>query len=257
MDPDLLPTRIPNIRVRYAAPACGVPTGAWRAPAHVVNAFVIETTVDELAAAAGRSAVDLRLEFLGESGDIPPNPETDTPYDPERMRRVLAAAAERGGIGERAPQGRSRGLAAHFTFGSYCAQVVELSVDARKRVTIHRVTAVADVGQPINLSSLEAQAEGGIIDGIGAAFFGEVPIERGRAAVNNFDDYRLIRNREAPAAIDVTFLSGGARPTGFGEIAVPPIAPAVANAIFAATGRRVRRLPITPAALRATEARVL
>jgi isoquinoline 1-oxidoreductase beta subunit len=107
------------------------------------------------------------------------------------------------------------------------------------------VTAVADVGLPINLSSLEAQAEGGIIDGLGAAFFGDVPIERGRAAVTNFDDYRLIRNREAPAAIDVTFIPSRLRPTGFGEIAVPPIAPAVANAIAAATGDRIRRMPFT------------
>ena len=243
MDPDLQPTRIPHVRLRYAAPASGVPTGAWRAPSHVVNAFAIETTIDELAAAAGRSAVDLRLDFLGETGDIPANPETRTLYDPGRMRRVLIAAAERGGYGGRAPDGRSRGLAAHFTFGSYCAQVVELSVDSRRRVVVHKVTAVADVGQAVNLSALEAQAEGGIIDGLGAAFFGEVPIERGRAQIGNFDTYRLIRNREAPAAIDVTFLPSQVRPTGFGEIAVPPIAPAVANAIAAATGERIRRMP--------------
>jgi len=173
------------------------------------------------------------------------NPETRTLYDPGRMRRVLTAAAERGGYGARAPEGRARGLAAHFTFGSYCAQVVELSVDGRKRVVVHKVTAVADVGQPINLSALEAQAEGGIIDGLGAAFFGEVPIERGRATVSNFDDYRLIRNREAPASIDVMFVPSRVRPTGFGEIAVPPIAPAIANGIAAATGERLRRMPFT------------
>ena len=243
MDPDLVPTRIPHARLRYASPSTGVPTGAWRAPSHVVNAFAIETTIDELAVAVGRSAVDLRLDFLGDAGDIPPNPETQTLYDPSRMRRVLTAAAERGGYGARAPEGRARGLAAHFTFGSYCAQVVELSVDSRKRVVVHKVTAVADVGQPVNLSALEGQAEGGIIDGLGAAFFGEVPIERGRATVTNFDNYRLIRNREAPAAIDVLFLPNRVRPTGFGEIAVPPIAPAVANAIAAATGDRIRRMP--------------
>ena len=243
MDPDLLPTRISNARLRYAAPETGVPTGAWRAPAHVVNAFAIETTIDELAARARRSAVDLRLDLLGESADVPPNPNSRTLYDPSRMRRVLVAAAERGGFGGHAPEGRARGLAAHFTFGSYCAQVVELSVDARKRVVIHKVIAVADVGQPVNLSGLEAQGEGAIIDGLGAAFFGDVPIDRGRATVTNFDSYRLIRNREAPAAIEVTFLPSGARPTGFGEIAIPPIAPAVANAIAALTGERLRRMP--------------
>jgi isoquinoline 1-oxidoreductase beta subunit len=245
MDPDLVPTRIANARLRYAAPRTGVPTGAWRAPAHVVNAFAIETTIDELAVRAGRSAVEMRLEMLGETADVPPNAHTHTLYDPSRMRRVLLAAAERGGYGARAPEGRARGLAAHFTFGSYCAQVVELSIDARKRVVIHKVIAVADVGQPVNLSGLEAQGEGGIIDGLGAAFFGDVPIERGRAMVSNFDTYRMIRNREAPTAIDVTFLASRARPTGFGEIAIPPIAPAVANAIAALTGERLRRMPFS------------
>jgi isoquinoline 1-oxidoreductase subunit beta len=245
MDPDLQPTRIPNARLRYAAPRTGVPTGAWRAPAHVVNAFAIETTIDELAAAAKRSAVDLRLDFLGETADVPPNPETRSLYDPSRMRRVLVAAAERGGYGRRAPEGRARGLAAHFTFGSYCAQVVDLSIDQRKRVIVHKVTVVADVGQPVNLSGLEAQAEGAIVDGLGAAFFGEVPIERGRATVSNFDRYRLIRNAEAPAEIDVQVLASLASPSGFGEIAIPPIAAAVANAVAALTGERIRRMPFT------------
>jgi isoquinoline 1-oxidoreductase subunit beta len=185
----------------------------------------------------------MRLALLGETSDVPPNPETMTLYDPARMRRVIAAAAERGDVGGRPPEGRARGFAAHFTFGLYCAQVVELSVDEKKRVRIHNVAAVADVGQPVNLSGLEAQAEGAIIDGLGAAFFCEVPIERGRATSTNFNDYRLIRNREAPAAIDVVILPSAARPTGFGEIAIPPIAPAVANAIAALTGDRIRRMP--------------
>ena len=102
---------------------------------------------------------------------------------------------------------------------------------------------MSDVGQPVNLSGLDAQAEGAIIDGLGAAFFCEVPIERGRATSTNFNDYRLIRNREAPAAIEVIILPSTANPTGFGKIAIPPIAPAVANAIAAATGERIRRMP--------------
>jgi CO/xanthine dehydrogenase Mo-binding subunit len=99
------------------------------------------------------------------------------------------------------------------------------------------------VGQPVNLSALEAQAEGGVIDGLGAAFFGDVPIADGRARVSNFDDYRMIRHREAPASIDVAFVASTTRPSGFGEIAVPPIAPAMANAIAALTGDRMRRMP--------------
>ncbi len=249
MDPDMQPTRIPNVRVRYGAPTTGVPTGAWRAPAHVVNAFAIETTIDELAKKAGRNPVDLRLALLGEAQDIPRAADDPSPYNPERMRRVLLEVVERGGFGRAAPEGRARGLAMHHTFGSYCAQVVELSVtagataNAARRVTIHRVVAVSDVGQAVNLSMLEAQTQGGIIDGIGSAFFGEVPIAQGRATSRNFGDYRMVRMREAPASIDAHFIPSRERPTGFGEPPLPVIGPAVANAIAALTGERIRQMP--------------
>ena len=243
MQPDLVPTRIPHARLRYGAPDTGVPTGAWRAPSHVVNAFAIESVLDELAALARRSPVDIRLELLGDTADIPVRPNARTIYDPARMARVIQEAAERGGLAGRAPEGRARGLAAHYTFGSYCAQVAEVSVDDERRVAVHRVTCVADVGQPVNVSGLEAQAEGGIIDGLGAAFFCEVPIESGRALSSNFGDYRLIRLREAPAAIELHLVPSRERPTGFGEIAIPPVAPAVANAIAALTGVRLRQMP--------------
>jgi isoquinoline 1-oxidoreductase beta subunit len=251
LDADLQPTRIPNARLRYGAPLTGVPTGAWRAPAHVVNAFAIETTIDELAAKAKRSPVDLRLELLGESADVPKGPNDPSPYDPMRMRRVLLEAVERGGFGKPAAEGRARGLAMHHTFGSYCAHVVEVSIASgpnnQKRVTIHKVVSVGDVGQPVNLSMLEAQMQGGIIDGLGAAFYGEVPIANGRATSRNFGDYRMIRMREAPLAIDAYFIQSRLRPTGFGEPPLPPIAPAVANAIAALTGERIRMMPFTKA----------
>ena len=251
LDADLQPTRIPNARLRYGAPLTGVPTGAWRAPAHVVNAFTIETTIDELAARAKRSAVDLRLDILGEGADVPKEPTDLSPYDPTRMRTVLLQAAERGGFGTPAPAGRARGLAMHYTFGAYCAHVVELSVapgsTGQKRVTIHKIVSVGDVGQVVNLSMLEAQMQGGIIDGLGAAFYGEVPIEKGRAASRNFGDYRMIRLREAPLAIESHFIPSRLRPTGFGEPPLPPIAPAVANAIAALTGERIRMMPFIKA----------
>ena len=247
LDADLQPTRIPNARLRYGAPLTGVATGAWRAPAHVVNAFTIETTIDELAARAKRSPVDLRLEILGDADDVPKQPADETPYDPTRMREVLLQAVERGGFGRPAPQGRARGLAMHHTFGSYCAHVVEVSVapgaNGQTRVTIHKIVSVGDVGQPVNLSMLEAQMQGGIIDGLGAAFYGEVPVEKGRATSRNFGDYRMIRMREAPLAIESHFVPSRRRPTGFGEPPLPPIAPAVANAIAALTGERIRMMP--------------
>jgi isoquinoline 1-oxidoreductase beta subunit len=251
LDADLQPTRISNARLRYGAPLTGVATGAWRAPAHVVNAFTIETTIDELAARAKRSPVDLRLEILGDTADVPTAPNDHSPYDPARMREVLLQVVERGGFGQPAAAGRARGLAMHYTFGSYCAHVVELSVtkgnNGQTRVTMHKVVSVGDVGQPVNLSMLEAQMQGGVIDGIGAAFYGEVPIERGRATSRNFGDYRLIRLREAPPVIESHFIQSTRRPTGFGEPPLPPIAPAVANAIAAATGERIRMMPFVKA----------
>jgi isoquinoline 1-oxidoreductase beta subunit len=251
LDADLQPTRIPNARLRYGAPLTGVPTGAWRAPAHVVNAFTIETTIDELAARVKRSPVDLRLEILGESADVPKAETDPSPYDPARMRAVLLDVVERGGFAAPAPAGRARGLAMHYTFGSYCAHVVEISIapgsNGQKRVTIHKVVSVGDVGQPVNLSMLEAQMQGGIIDGLGAAFYGEVPIDKGRATSRNFGDYRMIRMREAPLAMEAHFMQSRLRPTGFGEPPLPPIAPAVANAIAALTGERIRMMPFIKA----------
>ena len=251
LDADLQPTRIANARLRYGAPLTGVATGAWRAPAHVVNAFTIETTIDELAARAKRSPVDLRLEILGEAADVPKVPDDQSPYDPTRMREVLLQVVERSGFGRPAPAGRARGLAIHHTFGSYCAHVVEVSVasgdNGQKRVTVHKVVSVGDVGQPVNLSMLEAQMHSGIIDGLGAAFYGEVPIEKGRATSRNFGDYRMIRLREAPLAIESHFIPSRLRPTGFGEPPLPPIAPAVANAIAALTGERIRLMPFVKA----------
>jgi len=251
VDADLEPTRIPHVRLRYGSPLTGVPTGAWRAPAHVVNAFTIETTIDELAAKAKRSPVDLRLDLLADSADVPRNADDQSPYDPARMRRVLLEVAERGGFGTAAPAGRARGIAMHYTFGSYCAHVAEVSVapgnSGQRRVTIHKVVSVGDVGQPVNLSMLEAQMQGGIIDGLGAAFYGEIPIAKGRATSRNFGDYRLIRMREAPLAIEAHFIHSRLRPTGFGEPPLPPIAPAVANAIAALTGERIRMMPFSKA----------
>jgi isoquinoline 1-oxidoreductase beta subunit len=245
-DLDLTPTAIPHCRLRYSEPNTGVSTGAWRAPAHCANAFAIETTIDELASQGRQDPVAMRLGFLGSAADIPYRGDDPTPYNPERLKAVLQLAAERSGWGTPSLPGRARGIAAHYTFGSYAADCVELSVAADRRVRIHRVLIAVDCGQVVNLSGVEAQAEGGTIDGLGAAFFGEVTIAAGRADTGNFDRYRLIRNNEAPP-IEVVIVPSRERPTGFGEIVIPVIAPAVANAIAAATGIRIRELPFSRA----------
>jgi CO/xanthine dehydrogenase Mo-binding subunit len=162
------------------------------------------------------------------------------------LKKALTLAAEKAGWGAPMPRGWGRGIAAHFTFGSYCAHVAEVSVDAERRLRVHRIVSAIDVGVPVNPLNLEAQTQGGIIDGLSSALFGEITIEGGRTVQSTFEDYPLLRNRDAPA-IEVHIVSSLEHSTGFGEIALPPVAPAVGNAIFAACGVRARRLPFVRA----------
>src|SRR5882724_4304012 len=245
---DLVQTLIPNYRLEYTAVDTGIPTGAWRAPAHNVNAFVIATFLDALAHAAGRAPVDLRLSFLGEKEDFPYTGQEPTPYNPTRMKQVLRVVAEKASWGKPSPSGIGRGIAGHFTFGSYIAHVAEVSVDSKGKLKIHRVVSAIDTGITVSPNGIEAQAQGGVIDGLSAAFFGGVTIESGRVKESNFADYRMLRINEAPK-IEIHIIKSNERPTGFGEIALPPIAPAVANAYFAVTGKRIRQMPFRAAGM--------
>jgi isoquinoline 1-oxidoreductase subunit beta len=240
---DLIPTLIPHCRLTYSDAVSVIPRGALRAPAHNFNAFVVQSVIEELAHVAGCDPIALRLAHLGDASDHPSSGADPAPYNPARLKAVLALALEKAGWGSPLPRGAGRGVAAHFTFGSYAAHVADVSVDADNRVKVHRVVAAVDVGLPVNPLNLEAQTQGGIIDGLSAALFGEITIERGRTVQSTFEDYPLLRNRDAPE-IDVHIVPSREASTGFGEIALPPLAPAVTNAIFAATGRRIRRLPI-------------
>jgi isoquinoline 1-oxidoreductase beta subunit len=246
---DLVPTLIPNYRLTYADVPSVIPRGALRAPSHNFNAFVVQSVIEELAHVSGRDPIELRLADLGEAADYPSTREDPAPYNPSRVRGVLKLALERSSSGSSPPTGRGRGVAVHYTFGSYCAQVAEVSVDANRRLHVHRVVAAIDVGLPVNPLNLEAQTQGGILDGLSAALLGNITIARGRTVQSSFETYPLLRNRDAPD-IEVHIVPSREHPTGFGEIALPPIAPAVANAIFAATGVRIRRLPIVAAGFR-------
>ena len=253
-----MPWQIPHVRLRYSQPRTGVATGAWRAPAHVANAFAVETLLDEIAQITGRSPVDLRLELYGAAsalritGEDPdalqPRPHGGRAAPGRRPRRVRPTSRPRAACAgwprttRSAPTAR-RWWSSRSTPARAGAATGAARREPRGACAIHRVTCALDCGIVVNRSGVEAQAQGGIIDGLGHAFFGEITIDRGRAVEGNFDRYRLIRNREAPAAIDVHVVPSTMRPTGFGEIAVPVIAPAVANAIAAATGTRIRRTP--------------
>ncbi len=239
---------LPDYRVEYAPVPSAVPRGYWRSVAHPGNAFAVESFIDELAHAAGRDPVTVRLELLGGERRLPYRQHGGPVLETARLRRVIEMAAERAGWG-RQPWGMGRGIAARFTFGSYAAQVADVSVE-RGRVRVHRVVAAIDCGVPVNPAGIRAQVEGGVVFGLTAALHGSITVRDGRVEQGNFHDYPLLRMSEMPE-VDVLIVPSDAAPRGTGETSVPPIAPAVANAVFAATGVRVRRLPIALGGLEA------
>ncbi|SHK16072.1 xanthine dehydrogenase family protein molybdopterin-binding subunit [Rhodothermus profundi] len=243
---DLLPYRVPNWRLEYHPFQSPLPRGWWRSVDHTHTAFAVESFIDEMAAAAGRDPLAYRLELFDMEA------RTDGPYgyDPARLRRVLELAAEKAGWGQPLPEGHGRGIACHWSFRSYVAEVVEASVDDEGQVHVHRVVAAIDCGRIINPNGAEAQAVGGILDGLWTALKAEATLEGGRITITNFDTYPLLRQREVPPTIEVYFVESDQEPTGLGEPPVPPVAPALANAIYAATGRRLRQLPIRAEMLR-------
>jgi isoquinoline 1-oxidoreductase beta subunit len=212
-----------------------------------VFAWVIQSFIDEMAHAAERDPLAFRMELLGEQDIVPGSGERGLPYHVGRMRRVLRVAAERADWRRRPwPKGRGQGIAFHFSHRGYVAQVAEVTVTHEGRLSVDRVIVVADVGaQIVNLSGAENQVQGSVIDALGALLHQELDIDRGRIVQSNFSDYPMIRMPEAPPKIDVHFLKTPFPVTGLGEPAFPPLAPAVCNAIFAATGKRVRSLPLS------------
>ncbi|MBI4466831.1 MAG: xanthine dehydrogenase family protein molybdopterin-binding subunit [Acidobacteria bacterium] len=244
-----LPYAIPNIRMEYAPAKSGVPVAWWRSVEHSITGFVVEGFLDELAAAAKRNPLEFRLALLAEPRQVknPVDPNAP-PLDTARFRRVLAVAAEKAGWGKPLPKGRGRGIAAAYSFRTYVAQVAEVSVDAKGGVRVRRVVCAVDCGRVINPDIVKAQMESGIVYGLSAALKGEITIRDGAVEQANFNDYDMLRIDEMPE-VEVYLVPSTEPPTGVGEPGVPPIAAAVANAIFAATGKRLRRLPVRPADL--------
>jgi len=222
-----LPYTIPNILVSYARVNSAVPVGYWRSVASSQNAFITECFLDEVAAAGGKDPYELRRALLGEQ---------------PRLRAVLELAAAKAGWGSPAAAGRFRGIAVAESFRSYVAQVAEVSIGGGKP-RVHRVVCAIDCGMTVNPDTIAAQMESAIVFGLTAALKGEISIADGRVVQSNFHDYPLLRLDECPD-IEVYIVPSEADPGGVGEPGTPPIAPAVANAVFAATGKPVRRLPI-------------
>jgi isoquinoline 1-oxidoreductase beta subunit len=227
---------VPNYRLEYTHVPSAVPRGWWRAVDDTFNNFVVQSFVDELAAAARKDPLALRHELIGGT------PPQSVRVNPARLLHVFDLAAEKGRWGTPSPRGRGRGMAGICGWGSYVAYVAEVSVSSGS-VRVERVVAAVDCGQVINPDMVAAQVEGGIVFGLSAALKGEITVDRGRVQQSNFHNYPVLRINEMPQ-VEVHIVPSTASPGGMGEPPVPAIAPAVTNAIFAATGKRVRRLPI-------------
>jgi isoquinoline 1-oxidoreductase subunit beta len=222
---------VPNLAVSYSRQEIGIDVGYLRSVSHAPNCFVIESFMDELAALAGKNPYDFRMQHLAKK---------------PRQRRVLQLAAERAGWGK-APAGRFQGLALMEGYTTHISQVAEISIVGGE-IRVHKIVCVVDCGQMVNPRIVESQIESGIVFGLSAALWGEVTIVGGQVRQTNFNSYRVLRNNELPE-LDVHLLDSDEAPGGIGEAGVPLVAPALCNAIFAATGKRLRELPIAGQAL--------
>jgi isoquinoline 1-oxidoreductase beta subunit len=243
MSPTEFPARfVPNFALGSTAIPCGMPTGFLRAPTSNAMAFVIQSFLDELAHAAKVDPVRFRLDLLAQ---FQPGADERGFMDPARMRGVLEAAAAMADWNRPRPKGTAVGVGFHYSHRGYFAEVVEASVSTGGQVTVHKVWVAGDVGsQIINLSGAEQQVQGSVLDGLGEAFAQEITFEGGRTVQSTFNDFPLLRLGEA-VPVEVRWVKTDFPPTGIGEPALPPVIPALCNAIFRVTGKRVRSLPLS------------
>ena len=233
---------IPNLRVEYAQARSAVPVMWWRSVEHSITAFVNESFLDELAHLAGADPLQFRLDLLAEPRHVKFPVEDGPVLDTRRLKGVLELAAAKAGWGRPLPSGRARGIACHFSFDSYAAEVAEVSVE-KAGIRVHRVVAAVDIGRAVFPDAVAAQVEGAVAYGLSAALKGAITIKDGRCEQSNFHDFEVLRLPEMPV-VEVHIVPSTEPPTGIGEPGLPPVAPAVMNAVFAATGKRLRRLPV-------------
>ncbi|MES2069720.1 MAG: xanthine dehydrogenase family protein molybdopterin-binding subunit [Pseudomonadota bacterium] len=226
----VVPYDIPNMTQDMFIHDSGLRVGYWRSVSHALNAFANESFIDELANAAGKDPYTYRMEMLSKQ---------------PRFANVLKLAADKAGWGKPLPAGHKQGIALMEGYDTYMAQVAEISVSKDREIRVHKVTVVADLGRMVNPDTVDAQIHSSIVFGLSAALYGDITLENGRVQQTNFHNYPVLRMNETPK-IDVTLVKSTEKPGGIGEPATALIGPAVANALFAATGKRLRSLPLTP-----------
>ncbi|HQT77213.1 MAG: twin-arginine translocation pathway signal protein, partial [Rhodospirillales bacterium 20-64-7] len=252
-----LPFDIPNIRCENPEAAAYTRIGWFRSVSNIPHAFAVQTMVAEIAHATGRDPKDMLLELIGPARivDVGPSvqklwdygePLSSYPIDAGRLRRTVEMVADKAGWGRKLPKGHGLGIAAHRSFVSYVATVVEVAVDDKGKLTIPRVDTVIDCGTHVNPERIQSQIEGAAVMGVSLAKYGNLTFKNGRVVQSNFNDFQVTRIDEAPQVTNVYIMPAGpdVPPSGVGEPGVPPVAPALCNAIFAATGKRIRSMPI-------------
>jgi isoquinoline 1-oxidoreductase beta subunit len=228
------PYDIPNMHATLHTTKIGVPVLFWRSVGHSHTAYAMETAMDDLAKLAGQDPVAFRRAYLGKH---------------PKVLKTLNLAAEKAGWASALPKGRARGVAVHESFGSVVAHIVEVSMD-KGELKLHRIVSAIDCGLVVNPLTVAAQVESSAVYGMSAALYGKITLKDGVVEQSNFHNYPLLRMAEMPK-VEVYIVPGGETPTGVGEPGLPPIAPAISNAIFALTGKRLRTLPFDLASLNA------
>ncbi|MDJ0748618.1 MAG: xanthine dehydrogenase family protein molybdopterin-binding subunit [Woeseiaceae bacterium] len=231
---------VPNLLFDYVAVPARVPVGQWRSIQHSSNVFAVSSAIDELAQAAGVDPVEFWLRLVGDEQFV--QVREDFNFDASRLKAVIKMAADKSGWGTPLAEGKGRGIAAGYMQGAWVAQVAEVSVH-HDRMKVDRISCAIDCGRVVNPQGAINQIEGGIVDGLAAALYGKITVKDGIVQESNFHDYRFCRIKDIPT-IDVHFADNDDAPRGVGEGPLPPVAPAITNAIFAATGKRIRELPI-------------
>lgn len=241
-----LPFRFDNLKLEHTGVSSGLRIGWWRAVCNTFHAFSVCSFLDELAQETGQDGVGIYRTLLGDARQLSfsPAPAPDYTYDTGRLSGVIEAVADMGLWGTTVPEGEGVGFAAHMSFQSYVACALHVAVDGDKKITLKAADYAVDCGRAVHPDGIEAQVEGGMVYGLTAALFSELTVKDGAVEQSNFDTYPMLRLSHMPE-VNVRIVESDAPPTGIGEPPTPPIAPALANAIFAATGERVRSLPLS------------